>query len=322
MSGPVVKLQGGSVCRMAATRSDQGLSLSAAQCGGHPFEPALYPGEVAGLNLTGTRQQETCGAYDCRARDVEVDRSIGRLLGATDWGGVQGLLRFSRHTPYLAWYLPHRYTEACQAQGGRMVCPQPVCGDGQLSYGEECERGAGCTDSCRLVGYEGERPPAGLAVSFAPMQLQDDGDPEPEVTLTQAVAASPLTHKMDSHSGHLRTGGATYNLGLRWATWYQGRVFCRRLGGDLPTERQWEGVASGGQGSGLRFFAWGHTRQAAASTSYQRDNNRSGRAWLGVTPEGVADLTSNAEPDGEWTLEQGNRSHGTDPHTGHRKRRG
>ena len=124
------------------------------------------------MDLTGTRQQATCGAYDCRAGDLEVDRSIGRLLGVTDWGGVQGVLRFSRHTPYLAWYLPHRYTEGCQAQGGRMVCPQPVCGDGQLSYGEVCERGAGCTDSCRLVGYEGERPPAGLAVSFAPMRCK------------------------------------------------------------------------------------------------------------------------------------------------------
>ena len=195
---------------------------------------------------------------------MEVHRSPGRLLGVTDWGGVQGVLRFSRHTPYLAWYLPHRYTEGCQAQNGRMVCPQPVCGDGQLSYGEVCERGAGCTDSCRLVGYEGERPPAGLAVSFAPMALQDDADPEPEVTLTQAIAASPLTYKMSPDTGNLESGGVT-NRGLRWSDWYAGRAHCRRLGGDLPTERQWEGVASGGAGGfgGLpRPHPWGRTPRA------------------------------------------------------------
>ena len=238
----------------------------------------------------------------------------------TDWGGVQGVLRFSRHTPYLAWYLPHRYTEGCQAQNGRMVCPQPVCGDGQLSYGEVCERGAGCTDSCRLVGYEGERPPAGLAVSFAPMALQDDGGGEPEVTLTQAIAASPLKYEMSPDDGDLESGGVM-NRGLDWRNWYTGRAHCRRLGGDLPTERQWEGVASGGAGGfegGPRPHPWGRTPRAAASTSYQLQNNRSGRAWLGVTPEGLADLTSNAVSYGEWTLEQGNRASGTDPHSGHR----
>ena len=141
-----------------------------------------------------------------------------------------------------------------------MVCPQPVCGDGQLSYGEVCERGAGCTDSCRLVGYEGERPPAGLAVSFAPMALQDDDDPEPEVTLTQAFAAAPITYNMDPDTGNLVQRST--HLGLRWSDWYAGRAHCRRLGGDLPTERQWEGAASGGAGGfegGPRPYPWGAT---------------------------------------------------------------
>ena len=111
------------------------------------------------------------------------------------------------------------------------------------------------------------------------------------------------------------------DLGLGWNSWYTGRAHCRRLGGDLPTERQWEGVPSGGAGGfeqGPRPHPWG-ARRAAASTSYQRHNNRSGKsAWLGVTPEGLADLTSNAVSYGEWTLEQGNRASGTDPQSGHR----
>ena len=320
VSGPVVDLGDAVICRMAATRSGQGLALAAGDCGNYTISKPAYPAVELGVDLAGTRDQAVCTAWNCQVRAMEVHRSPGRLLGVTDWGGVQGVLRFSRHTPYLAWYLPHRYTEGCQAQNGRMVCPQPVCGDGQLSYGEVCERGAGCTDSCRLVGYEGERPPAGLAVSFAPMALQDDGGGEPEVTLTQAIAALPLTNEMSPDDGDLKPRGVM-NRGLTWRDWYTGRAHCRRLGGDLPTERQWEGVASGGAGcfeGGPRPHPWGRTPRAAASTSYQRQNNRSGRAWLGVTPEGLADLTSNAVQLGEWTLEQGNRASGTDPQSGHR----
>ena len=302
VSGPVVDLGNAVICRMAATRSGQGLALAAGDCGNYTISKPAYPAVELGVDLAGTRDQAVCTAWNCQVRAMEVHRSPGRLLGVTDWGGVQGVLRFSRHTPYLAWYLPHRYTEGCQAQNGRMVCPQPVCGDGQLSYGEVCERGAGCTDSCRLVGYEGERPPAGLSVSFAPMQLQDDGDPEPEVTLTQAIAASPLTYEMSPDDGDLESGGVM-NRGLTWRDWYTGRAHCRRLGGDLPTERQWEGVASGGAGGfegGPRPHPWGRTPRAAASTSYQQQNNRSERAKQGCARRPRRpDLKRSSY--GEWT---------------------
>jgi hypothetical protein len=253
---------------------------------------------------------------------MEVSRSMGRLLGVTDWGGEQGLLRFARHTPYVAWYLPHRYDDGCEAQAGRMVCPQAVCGDGQLSYGEVCERGAGCTDACRLVGYEGERPPAGLAVSFAPMQLHDVAGGAPEVTLTHALAASPLAMKMDEASGALQSSAG--NMGLSWNRWYSGRANCRRLGGDLPSERQWEGIASGGAGGaqqGPRPFPWGNTAdtaQSPAAVLYRSSPvTRGAAAWLGVTPEGLSDLTSRAVVYGEWTLaDQRARPSGENPQSG------
>jgi hypothetical protein len=303
--GPVVDS-----ARFAATAAGAGLSLAAAQ--GARFSDygsaAAYPSDLVPMDVTGTRYPANCGTWHCEAarhndeRPVEIDRSPGRLLGATDWGGVPGLLRFARHTPYVAWYLPHRYRQACQAEQGRMVCPPAVCGDGELTYGEVCERGAGCTNTCRLVGFEGERPAAGLAVSFSPMQLQDDADPAPEVILTDALAVTPLQNTVEERhgvvSGYLRLvvgrwaqGGA---MGLEWA-WglYSHRQNCRRFGGDVPTERQWEAIASGGAGgyiSGPRPYPWGTTARGVASRQEQRYGFRAGAAWLGITPEGIPDL--------------------------------
>jgi hypothetical protein len=323
VSGPVVELgyqDPGMVCRFAATAAGQSLALAAGDCSREYTLSKPAYAQADDLDLSGTRTRSSCDAFACASGALEIDRSIGRSLGATDWGGAQGLLRFSRHTPYLAWYLPHRYDETCRAQDGRMICSGSVCGDGQLSYGEVCEPGAGCTNTCRLVGYEGERPPPGLAVSFAPMELQDDADPEPEVRLTRALAAAPLTHKMDADSGDLlRSTGR--NLGLAWGNWYQGRANCRRLGGDLPTERQWEGLATAGAGGferGLRPHPWGRTpAHQAASIAYYQAGMRSAEAWLATTPEGLADLTSSATGYGEWTMgDQGERPLGENPQNG------
>jgi hypothetical protein len=79
------------------------------------------------------------------------------------------------------------------------------------------------------------------------------------------------------------------------------------LGGDLPSERQWEGIASGGHGgfeNGPRPHPWGSTPRSAASVYYSRrsDDLRIASTWLGVTPEGLADLTAHAISYGEWTL--------------------
>ena len=114
-----------------------------------------------------------------------------------------------------------------------------------------------------------------------------------------------------------------YNIfggGLRWTNWYRGRANCRRLGGDLPSERQWEGIASGGHGGyeqGPRPNPWGATGPSAASVQNQASNLRSGSAWLGVTPEGLADLTAHAIDYGEWTLaDNAARPSGENPQSG------
>ncbi len=107
--------------------------------------------------------------------------------------------------------------------------------------------------------------------------------------------------------------------GLGWSHWYTGRASCRRLGGDLPSERQWEGIASGGYGGyaqGPRPNPWGATGPSAASVQY-RGGLRSGSAWLGVTPEGLADLTAHAISNGEWTLaDDADRPSGENPQSG------
>ncbi|MDE0882498.1 MAG: hypothetical protein OSB21_07890, partial [Myxococcota bacterium] len=274
------------------------------------LQPPNYS-RIYNVDLSGSRWRADCTTWDCNyptspgigGDPLEVYRTPGRLIGATDWGGVQGQLRFWRHTPRLAWYSARRFEPACSPENGEMVCPGAVCGDGLLNYAEVCERGPGCSQDCQLEGYEGDKPVAGLAVSFAPMQLQDDADPAAEVIISQALAAAPVGMKSSEGAGLYSTSSAgTY--GLSWSHWYTSRASCRRLGGDLPSERQWEGIASGGHGgfaNGPRPHPWGSTPRSAASVYYGL-NNRIGSAWLGVTPEGLADLTAHAVSYGEWTL--------------------
>ena len=159
VAGPVVRF-GDQHCRFAATNRNGQFDRSAPAPhlgGSFAAPPAEYP-TVAGIDLDGTRTRSTCAGYTCSARaqdglfPVNVEHSICQLAAVTDQGGQQGLLRFGRHTPHLAWYLPHRFShDGCQAQDGAMVRPEPVCGDGQLSYGEAA-RGAGCTQACRPRG--------------------------------------------------------------------------------------------------------------------------------------------------------------------------
>ncbi len=322
--GPVVVFADNRVLRFAATLAGEGLALSGATettLGQGQLLPAQY-GNSFDLDFDGILTRSDCYDFFClflgrQGIGVEIDRSVGRLIGATDWGGVQGLLRFTRFAPYIAWYLPHRYTEGCRGINGRMVCPQARCGDGQLSYGEVCEQGDGCTNGCRLVGYENERPPSGLTVSFAPMNLQDNSSPEPEVVLSRALAVAPLAHRMNPSTGAMLQGHVT-NFGLSWQTWTKGRANCRRLGGDLPSERQWEGFASGGFGGyelGPRRYPWGQTGPALPGIVL--NFVRSGRSWLNTTPEGLADLTSRSVEMGEYVLSDGDATvSGVNPQTG------
>jgi len=130
--------------------------------------------------------------------------------------------------------------------------------------------------------------------------------------------------KMRESLGDLALGAGIGNWGLSWGHWYSGRANCRRFGGDLPTERQWEGVASGGAGGaqqGARPFPWGDTsdtaRSPAAVLYRERPTARGGAAWLGLTPEGLADLTARAVSYGEWTLADDRaRSSGENPQGG------
>jgi hypothetical protein len=72
----------------------------------------------------------------------------------------------------------------------------------------------------------------------------------------------------------------------------------------MPTERQWEGAASGGHGGavdGPRPNPWGATPAAQASVR-GTGATRAGDAWLGVTAEGLADLTSHQTTYGEFVL--------------------
>jgi len=74
------------------------------------------------------------------------------------------------------------------------------------------------------------------------------------------------------------------------------RAFCRKIGGDLPTEEQWEVAARGGEY--FVVFSWG---EAIPSACYRRTGPACGRgkAIHDVSQWGVRDLSSSLA---EWVL--------------------
>src|SRR5690606_38684953 len=66
-------------------------------------------------------------------------------------------------------------------------------------------------------------------------------------------------------------------------SWPTARAFCLQAGGDLPTEAQWEHMATRSGESGRSRFAWGDEPPSCDRAIY-------GRAHLGGAPGVCADL--------------------------------
>lgn len=105
------------------------------------------------------------------------------------------------------------------------------------------------------------------------------------------------------------------------ASWFDAQTYCRWVGGDLPTEQQWERAA---RGTAARIFPWGDAPRDGNSNHGRfvvidptgpyahpmvRIDERDGTAFLsppgaypaGTSQEGVADLAGNAM---EWVLDR------------------
>ncbi len=88
-------------------------------------------------------------------------------------------------------------------------------------------------------------------------------------------------------------------LGL---TWGEAREYAQWLGGDLPTEAQWEFAARGAAG---RRYPWGEATPSCERANFlgcgaPADVRPVGGREAGATPEGILDLAGNAP---EWVLD-------------------
>ena len=158
------------MCRMAATRSGQAW-LSAAQCAAlHRLKPA-YPAVGPRLDLAGTRSKSCCGAFDCRVGDVEVDRSIGRLLGATDWGGVQGVCAIA--VTRLTWLGTCRTAtpKAARRKAGAWSARSLSAVTGSSATARSVSEAPAAPTAAGLSATRASARRQAFTVSFAPMQF-------------------------------------------------------------------------------------------------------------------------------------------------------
>jgi len=82
--------------------------------------------------------------------------------------------------------------------------------------------------------------------------------------------------------------------------WHQARAYCQWLGGELPTEAQWEYAARGNDG---RTYPWGNAAPTCTLAQYfvcDGDTVTVGSKPTGVSPFGLHDMAGNVW---EWTLD-------------------
>ncbi len=93
-------------------------------------------------------------------------------------------------------------------------------------------------------------------------------------------------------------GDPTYShYPVIFVNWYQAQDYCKWVGGELPTEAQWEKAAGGTDGN---LYSWGNDPPKSSLANY--DQNRGDTTEVGTYPDGasyydVQDMTGNVR---EW----------------------
>ncbi len=210
----------------------------------------------------------------------------------------------------------------------------PVCGDGHPRGTEACDDGNAIeTDACRNdctpnavwmsgVGAGGGAWTLGSDDCDGAAGLTTTGEPHPMCVHerpTVAVKLSPYwiqrnEFTLEAAVAWASRAGLTLDPGMLPAhdehpthpahevTFEVARAYCRAVGGDLPTEAQWEFAAH--HGDPTRIYPWGSAPPACDRAVTGDHNCSHGRADVvcsrpaGNTPEGLCDMAGNVW---EWT---------------------
>ncbi len=227
--------------------------------------------------------------------------------------------------------------EVCDDQCQLRDIAGGFCGDNIINGQEECDGQEGCEETCvlsadaptcvpycpvldwRLIdsgsfemgfvdGTEQERPVHQVTVATFEMTRS-------EVTLAQytscvnAGVCSEPRDRNDNQRCNWGTVGREQHP-VNCLTWSQARTFAQWVGGDLPSEVQWERAARGAGGAGLYPWSTAETSPEPSCEYAVMEDEGTGCGLMSTWPvcqkpqgesaEGVCDLLGNVW---EWTLD-------------------
>ena len=224
--------------------------------------------------------------------------------------------------------------EVCGALCSLIPGETSYCGDGVIQEDERCDGQEGCLPTCELSedappcaphcpaldwislgartmtmgwdeGEERERPEHTATVSAFEMTRSEVTVEQYKTCVDAMVCETPRDRNdnMNCNWGLLSTSSHPINC----ITWPQARQFAQWVGGDLPSEAQWERAARGDGGSAL--YPWAEDEPASCERAVISED-RSGCGLMGTWPvcskplgnsdDGLCDLVGNVW---EWTLD-------------------